>query len=450
MSLHAACHDVPPELWFKIFRFAADLVDPAVFPCIEYLSPQCCILPRLARGSVRESLETKLALASVCRRWNAMATPILYEHLTVPTRPVLGKLSRTLSSMRCGRGPFLSQFVKRLDFTTSTSDGVLASLVIELCRRAPNLVTLVIQLERSVNPTRLLNEIPRTLKHLHIQDHNDFRLSPEPQSSITLGQLADFLDEHPNLISISIPFVILKSTTPPKPIVEAEADLPDELKNRLCRWPSIRKWTFQNPSQNCALAYYIPPHAFPNLEEVAFDQCANRTYNSRGVSGVEEFLSVHGEKVVVVGFTVGEDARPIGDDLQHVDRLCLRVKEVKVSLKSHGGMGCSSESWVGGAVKAIGSMQQIVSVGVRLCVTQQDGGRTWNLHDAVAAPRWTELFPNLERINVLEEVDVEQYRRYDDSAHSTAEAPGMWASSPIPVEDILGNVLGEFYKGICT
>ncbi|KAF6748368.1 hypothetical protein DFP72DRAFT_1049575 [Ephemerocybe angulata] len=428
---------IPTELWLRIFQFATNLIEPgSECPRIDYTGPLCCVLPSLPPGTVQKALKTKRALVLVCKRWNFMATPFLYHHLTISTQSALEKLISTLSDdTDPNKGSFYGRLVKRLDVTPDTRGRLPLDTAVQLCQRLPNLVTFLTELEARIEPSPLLNVLPPTLRHLHIQERFGHWQGP---SVISIAQFTSFMDSHPNLTSISFPFVITAS--PPLPLAE---------KEQLC-WPSIRKWTFLDRSQPLALASDIPTGAFPNLEDVHFSECTNNYYN--GGTGnwnePEKFLAAHGKSLVTVGLAQ-EELVHISARLRVVDQHCPRMKEIGICFNKHHGaitVNATMLRRIRETTDAI-RMQRVLSLGLRMCHLTYDDGRVEALC-SIASLQWTDIFPRLQRIRVLEELDVESSRVHDaTSRKGSLEASGTDSSGIITSEDIEGRLLGQLSMG---
>ncbi|KAA1477698.1 hypothetical protein DENSPDRAFT_619362 [Dentipellis sp. KUC8613] len=93
-----AVQRTPPEVWVSIFEWATfvphafdvDAVDPFDVPSTPY------IFDRAAQEDLRAILTTKTTLVLVCRRWHALATPLLYQAVSVRTNRALQRLHDTL------------------------------------------------------------------------------------------------------------------------------------------------------------------------------------------------------------------------------------------------------------------------------------------------------------------------------------------------------------------
>ncbi|KAF6748369.1 hypothetical protein DFP72DRAFT_574954 [Ephemerocybe angulata] len=421
---------LPTEILTKIFRLAIGthaIGDPALSSVLP-----SCLIP----GNFQEeSLSTNHSVASVSRQWNSVATTMLYEHITLPIRPVarIEKLLNTLTNPVSGGGPSdLARLVKRVDIP-AVIPGERIGLVVQLCKKTTNLIAFFALLENGVDPRPLLNFLPGNLLHLHIQGQGMRAADP----SMPLGDFNDFLVGHPDLATLSIPSGLAGDTG-------LQAGI---------SWPSIRKLTLQNSDQASALARYIPSGALPNLEVVAFQ--GPGTPNRDWDSAIGSFLMVHGGPLVSVGLTQ-DDTREVSliTSLQQVDQRCPHVREIILWFR----VGpFSSErvhstqlalTWIG-LNNTARRMPQIVSLGIQLRFPGNNSDRMDHLQYAVVMP-WTKHFPGLQKIRVLEEVDVEEYRAHDEVTQDNLRSTGRFAKHPIRVEDITGNLLGQFSNGICA
>ncbi|KAF6748343.1 hypothetical protein DFP72DRAFT_574539 [Ephemerocybe angulata] len=432
--------DLPIELWTKILCLAGGPNDSTEFRGIDYTGPMCCILPVSKPGSLRESLKTKRSMVLVNREWNTIATPILYEHLTISKRVEFKKLLATLT-LEGDAELSLGRFVRRLDLTNNAPDGIPVGVAIELCQKMTNLVTFFVQLEVNINPVPLLAALGPQLRHLHIQDYEGTLATSESHSSISFANLLEFLNIHPNLTSVSFPFVLTGLDEAP------DESLANDSKVR--RWPSIRKWTFQHPSQTSALGLHMPRGAFPSLTEVGFDHCTSSTFWSWEM---KDFLAAHGDGLLTVGLGQGGEVQipeELSRPFQHIKDFCPRTTEVDISFKAHEGRFrkkfALSTAWLAEVIR----IPQITTLGVRICSPRHNDERTHRLHCAVALP-WPKVFPKLERIRVLEELEVDRYRMHDEVTRQNLTLPARWATRPIRVEDLSGTTLGELSKGLCT
>ncbi|KAF6748358.1 hypothetical protein DFP72DRAFT_1174266 [Ephemerocybe angulata] len=422
--------EVPTEIWTKVIRFATGPHAIQDDPALSSVLPNCLV----SENFPEETLNTKCALALVCHQWNAVATTILYEHITLPIRPVarIEKLLNTLTNPVSDGGPSnLAHLVKRVDIPAVIS-GERIHLIVQLCKKMTNLIAFFALLENGVDPRPLLNVLPENLVHLHIQGQGTRAADPY----ISLGDLKDFLVGHPDLATLSIPSGLTGGHT--------------GLQARIS-WPSIRKLTLQSSDQTSALARYVPTGALPNLEVVAFQGPGIPTLDWDAAIG--SFLMVHGGPLVSVGLTqddTNDFSSPMNTSLKQVDQRCPHIREIIVCFKV-GPSGRSSTriplTWVGNDTAR--RMPQIVSLGIQLRFPGNNCDRMGYLQYAVVMP-WTKLFPGLQRIRGLEEIDVEKYRAHDEITQKNLRSTGRFAKHPIRVEDITGNLLGQFSNGICA
>ncbi|KAF6763318.1 hypothetical protein DFP72DRAFT_1164244 [Ephemerocybe angulata] len=430
--------DLPTELWNQILPLAAGANDSIEFRGIDDTGPMCCsscTLPVFKPGTAREPLNTKRSMVLVNHEWNTIATPILYEHLTISRGVELNQLSATLTS-EDDDGLSLGRFVKRLDLTNNAADRIPIGVAIELCQKMVNLVTFFVRLEVNINPVPLLAAPGPQLRHLHIQVHDE-----SLASSMSFDNLLEFLTAHPNLTSVSFPFVITGLDEASHELLAKNSKTP--------RWPSIHKWTFQHPTQTSALALHVPPGAFPSLTEIGFDQCTHAIIWSEEMKG---FLVAHGGSLLTIGLWVrGEypDLSELSRSFQLISDFCPRTNGVDISIISHGRHEIVT-GWTASFDQVI-RMPQITTLGLRICSPRYSDERIVCLliHCAVALP-WPKVFPKLERIRVLEELDIDRYRIHDDATRRRLTSPARWATRPIRVEDLSGTILGELSKGLCT
>ncbi|KAF5332598.1 hypothetical protein D9611_005244 [Ephemerocybe angulata] len=421
---------LPTEILTKILRLATVGAQANDDSALSSVLPSCLIPGNFPE----ESLRTKHALALVSRQWNSVATIILYEQITLPIAGI-EKLLHTLTTPVSGGGPSdLARLVKRVDIP-AVIRGERIHLVAQLCKKTTNLIAFFALLENGVDPRLLLNVLPGNLVHLHIQGQGGMRAS---DPSVPLGDLNDFLVGHPDLATLSIPSELTGGHT------GLQAGI---------SWPSVRKLTLQSSDQTSALARYVPTGALPNLEVVAFQ--GGETLESDCT--IDSFLLAHGGSLVSVGLTQDDLTKaspPMRASLQQVDQRCPRVKEITVAFRAcpfssvsdlSAGLGLT---WVGN-VEVVRRMPRIVSLGIQLPFPRYSPDRMDYLQSTVAMP-WTKMYPELQRITVMEEVDVEEYRAHDKVTHRNLRMAGRFAKHPIRVEDITGNSLGDFSKGMCV
>ncbi|ETW78039.1 hypothetical protein HETIRDRAFT_454097 [Heterobasidion irregulare TC 32-1] len=106
-------HDLPNELWLQIFEWAT--FDPGFPNSLETAFSDLHYHLNLEWHHIDMSLETKSSLVCVCRRWYALATPLLYQAVVVMNENV-HSLFRTLKqATEIPNGIMLGSLVRRLD-----------------------------------------------------------------------------------------------------------------------------------------------------------------------------------------------------------------------------------------------------------------------------------------------------------------------------------------------
>ncbi|TFY54442.1 hypothetical protein EVG20_g9698 [Dentipellis fragilis] len=97
-NTESAVQRTPPEIWLSIFEhatfvphaFDTDATDPFDVPSAPHA------FDRVGQEELRASLTTKRALVLVCRRWHALATPMLYQAVSAGDNRTLQHLHDTL------------------------------------------------------------------------------------------------------------------------------------------------------------------------------------------------------------------------------------------------------------------------------------------------------------------------------------------------------------------
>ncbi|KAF6752006.1 hypothetical protein DFP72DRAFT_1171851 [Ephemerocybe angulata] len=416
---------LPPELWLKIFRFAAEVSELTNSLQPDYANPRY-------RFKTNAQDVTKRSLLLVCRQWYHLATPISYEAIRFPIMFILQKfldLSSALS--KANSSASIGRYLKHLDITVRPHSGIPMACVSELLQETPNLLTFFANMDRNLtDPIPLFNLLPSRLTHLHIQEYG---YNPE-RWTISLSDLLDFLNSHPNLSSISLPFKFAPDSDPSR-----------IAQNR--SWSSIRKWTFQDSSQIVTLVSQLPSGALPNLTEAEFGN-GLATHLPCSLHDIRLFLAAHGKSLVSVCLyqADGESMLKLSQTLRSINRLCLHIAEINVAFVGYFPPFELPRSLTTGQFR----MPRIVSLGIWFSYDfLEDRIHVQQYHRAVASP-WPELFPNLTRIRLLEEQDVDVYRAHDQLTRQGLLNPFRRATCLVVVEDISGTVLGELTKGICT
>ncbi|KAJ3537520.1 hypothetical protein NMY22_g5558 [Coprinellus aureogranulatus] len=199
-------------------------------PLINWHSQRILLFKR-TRGLQREALATKAAICSVCRHWNTLALPWLYEHIVVDNARKLRSvnlLPLTNSSLRS------LSYVQRLDVELPEGDMLWPFVaIVEILRSLPNLTTLVMFFSRSFSCHTLLPYIPKSVERLYWSTPKDDAKSlPEAPMDIDIPVLLDFLEGHPALGTVSLPFIFLFQQ-PPRHYRLYESRTPHALRLRV-------------------------------------------------------------------------------------------------------------------------------------------------------------------------------------------------------------------------
>lgn len=491
-----------PELVLEIMRHAGDIQDPFNPPPLDYDGHVRC--HRTAILGQRSAIETRIALTRVSRLWNGMATPLLYEHISVSTRPAIASLLRVLTSSSLdGADVSLGRFVKRLDLLTMTWDAVSLQCAVQLCSLMPRLTTFIAHVDVTIDPTPLLDALSPDLRHLRWSrvdvrpEHSDLdillsrvdegqRWHPEdgqvlkvsddvgfvwraglaverfPQApgrdvrdimpyAIPTAQFVAFLDGHKRLTSLALPFPFISSPAVPPAVVASW---------RKKRWPSIREWILQDRTQASAATSYFANGAFAHMDSVKFQIDKWQLWEGPSTL-IGDFISVHGGELTSVCFSEGEDLERymnvFSRSLSAISlKACPKIREVHFALTNE-----LQTQWTD-CLARIGNssvrMPHIDTIGIRVCQCffESSFGRDWDfehrmecLHRGVCMP-WTKAFLNLTTIRVLDEVNFISYRKMDDVTRKSIVSPARWTRANIRVEDISGQFLAVFSKGISS
>ena len=227
----------------------------------------------------------------VCRRWNLIATPFLYEHIRLNEIRFARQLLDTLLSQA---GERLGPLILRLDLVgdgirwgidQSRSESLTATdewpIAPRICIKCPNLVTLVTESEGTGEPL-IVEILPPTLRHICFS--SSFK---HP-----LKSWLDFLDKHPALESID----------PPQLAQESFHGVPiEEGKQR----PSVKQLTVNGPISMHDWSLAFPRGSFPNLQHLII----RSPIEPRDARIFSKFLVLHGRNVETILLT-GCDPRP--------------------------------------------------------------------------------------------------------------------------------------------
>ncbi|KII95224.1 hypothetical protein PLICRDRAFT_693472 [Plicaturopsis crispa FD-325 SS-3] len=149
MSLHQSTPvpvpSLPPELWLSIIDFATyvpEIMEPDIYDYAD-----AGLRKQRLRRLLKTSLVTKRSIVRVCRFWNHIGTPYLYEALYIRLERMLPLLSDTLTlsdrlSLNPGSASSLGSQTKRLDIglhDTYTLSPTELDTLGDIIRRLPNL-----------------------------------------------------------------------------------------------------------------------------------------------------------------------------------------------------------------------------------------------------------------------------------------------------------------------
>ncbi|KAJ3535762.1 hypothetical protein NMY22_g6339 [Coprinellus aureogranulatus] len=455
----------PPEVWLRIFHLATE--DPSSSLERLELGPKDSNYYVREGAGYRKSLALKLSILRTCRAWNHLATPLLFEHVTVTTDMQYWRLLKALTpnegqavtspgaSLRRYSSEDKRNFVHRLDLVLCDEESALKTAV-RLTQMFPKLKTLVACLSpsRKGDPYPLLSILPPTLKHLYWTHH------PRGYSStkgLSLSQVVKFFDDHPNLTAVAIPyeFEANEQTQGRYRANEQTQGRDRALQPRVhtyrkkC-WPSIRAIVLQNDQQAEVMVTHLPSGAFPNLETV------NASYDSSETSSrLQDFIAVHvvNQRLKVLSF----DMRCLSQNIRSsiLFRLAEYTFPVEVHLRPTGRQDIIYESWFSNIPAR---PAQVTVLGLHGMPHIRDSNakeqrECWDMALMQYLPSfpWTKIFPNLKTIRLMAgEIDIDLFRAHDSIGISHLGSPGRYAKYPIRVEDISGRLLAEFTSGISS
>ncbi|KAJ3502156.1 hypothetical protein NMY22_g18679 [Coprinellus aureogranulatus] len=427
------CPSVPPEIWLQILHLAID--DPG--SSLERLQlgsndvyHHIWSESRESRG-YRESLTTKCAIVSTCRNWRQWMTPLLYEHFSIRNDTQHCKTLKLLRSAIFTRpnSEFSdcirpSQLITRLDWFRPGTSGSFHA-VCRLCTLLPALTTLAISLLPSHDdPLILLSTLRPALKHLvwtHQPTSDAYFVAHEPRA-LQLCHVVDFLDRHPKLITLSIPFPLYHPSI-------LEDDAAGDWRSK--SWPSVRVIVLQHAKQALTIASHLPAEAFPNLRIV------NASYTvSQGLQGLRDFLSTNGRSASVLCFAMNSISPRILRYLASPDTSISEVHLLAASPNSHVCRWLNSKS----PPKA----HQVKTIGLHPVGRLLDPWSEMSTLQRLAVIPWTNVFPNLTTIRLMEVVDPLAYKSSMDITRKFLISASGHAKHPIHVADIAGRRLELF------
>ncbi|KAJ3535760.1 hypothetical protein NMY22_g6334 [Coprinellus aureogranulatus] len=387
----------PLEIWAQIFRFFTDNASSSLER--YQLGPNGVYHHHWQETSgYRESLADKLVLVQVCREWNELATPLLYEHVSVTTDRQCGRTRKAFALVEQASEPNANveqhseldrrKLVRRLDLVCENPANALR-VAIEFCSLFPELTVLVASLgaQEGDMPSPLLHALPPTLEQLYWTHHKTSRSSSvEKIEKIPFANLIDFFDGHPHLKSLGIPYAF---HPPPSSDIQSRV-------YRSKRWPSLRAIVFHHASQAKVLAAHLPSGALPSIRKV------NASYLQAETSReLQDFLSTHvKERLAVLSFrrdTTG------GHNVVNVLRqLAESTTPVEVHLSPE--KNDEPYRWCQRAA-AVAKPSQVHVLGLHWVPTDRSNWRgdcheIVAMHHLVCLP-WTKVFPNLRTIRLM-------------------------------------------------
>ncbi|KAA1477696.1 hypothetical protein DENSPDRAFT_844879 [Dentipellis sp. KUC8613] len=259
----------PPEVWLSIFEqatfvshaFDTDTSDPFDVPGTPiFLDP-------LTQNMLRTALITKQSLALVCRSWHALATPLLYQAVSVTNDRSLLSLRETLVGRDTRLAPAgslaVAVRVRRLDLFRWSPSLETAEIFIDVLRRLPDL-------EVFCASTRfhLLSGILSCVQAFIANCAPSLRrCTLSPLSKVTQPQFEHLFTRCPHLSHFFIPYPVWAHS--PMPLL-----LPE----------SLTSVSINCPLQNLS-------HSIPSLQHV-YVWASGSFFNK-----VETFLSIQGQYI---------------------------------------------------------------------------------------------------------------------------------------------------------
>ncbi|KAJ3530615.1 hypothetical protein NMY22_g8498 [Coprinellus aureogranulatus] len=206
--------DLPTELLLKILYFATHSDHPVALehPLLNWHCPSSMFFKR-TRDLQRHSLSTKASIARVCHRWNELSLSWLYEHITIDNTRKLLSIPMNEDGTVSPRLQELFATVRRLDVNLPKVEGVEESeetvlvRIAGLLKAVSKVTTLVLFIPPLHCALGILWCIPISVKRL-------YWIAPTVDETCTLSaarfqlrSFLDFLDRHPSLETIALPFV---------------------------------------------------------------------------------------------------------------------------------------------------------------------------------------------------------------------------------------------------
>ncbi|KAJ2914193.1 hypothetical protein MD484_g6207, partial [Candolleomyces efflorescens] len=304
----------------------------------------------------------------------------------------------------------LGGFIKRLDLVlpdlqwTGNGDKTQPySPAPQLCKLAPNLITLNTSSTGDARSFPLSNVISPRLEYLYWI--NTFRLP--------VAQWVAFMDAHPRLRFIDPPFFS-------SPGLDCEDD---QAPWRTKQWPSLRELVLHQDRQSTFWASDFAPGAFPNLSKIEF------TYRTLSPH-LEEVLSVHGAALTSLHLHFGElDFSAMFPVLDTMVTYCPDLNELLLSFNY---LPLKQEATIIPTRSATRIVPRITILGLQHNSEQYKDFGTYAL-------LWADICPTIKTIRIFDEANVHQLKEEKDGL--AEEFLTNCTSRQICVEDNFGNAL---------
>lgn len=348
---------------------------------------------------------TKTALAKVCRLWNALATPVLYEYVQITQDSQLDSLLEAVSQSHPERtrgsgsesGRNLGRLIKRLDLLTYSLPWTQETPsspyppAAQLCKLAPNLVTLV--------------------------GANDPRISPPPDiffprleniywvvEGYVVVRWAPFMVRFPRLMRARAETDLDGDISLGPGVTDYSHPSPIEAPSPPV-WHSVREMIcYENP-QTVIYTTEFSRESFPNLRKVQFAYTPSP-------SDLGKFLVIHGENLNIIHLPYSPTLYSpcaLSDLVSEIQAgSCPHLKEVRFSLtdilydddydrwhfeESHLDMSQIR-------------MSGITVIGFHYLEYLEDIDQWGFLFDTMISWKDSECFPDLQAIRILYEWEV--------------------------------------------
>ncbi|KAH6912047.1 hypothetical protein BKA70DRAFT_1266400 [Coprinopsis sp. MPI-PUGE-AT-0042] len=411
----------PPEIWVQIFRMATTDITSSLEHF--HLGPhRLAEIWHESKGYL-DSLATKLALVKTCREWNAMVTPLLYEHVAISSIAQYERLIQTLGE-NTGIPEELGEevvdrkrnhLVSRLDiFLPKVATA--SAIAVELFGLFPQLQTAVASLgwtqEDNTMAPLLFQTLPSCLHHFLWTINWLAGYNPP---SVPLSSMGDFSTGHPRLETLSHPCMI-------------DFTVQGVLSNH--QWPSLRALVFQEKTQAVALSLF--PESLPRIRSLI---CAIP------LVWLYQILSAQTKNLTAIYFPLEEHLI----SQLNAGQFPPEVEEIYFP--------ASSLFWANRASvleeRAV-TVDTVNTLGLSIGDTFDEGPQTSKeievMHTIVSGP-WMDIFPSLKTIRIMDHVDPKPYRLHANSGRLPSSSPCGSAEHTIRVEDISGRFLAELSVG---